>query len=162
MIIKEAERIDVPDMREIFNEVIRNSNSIYRESEVSLEDRYTWYDEKIDAGFPIFGAYEESKLIGYASYGPWRSAQGYSKTVEHTIHIDNRFRGSGIGSKLMQNIIERATEDGYHVMIGAIDSENQRSIDFHKRFGFIEVALMPEVALKHGKWLTLIFMQKQL
>jgi L-amino acid N-acyltransferase YncA len=31
----------------IFNEVLRNSNSIYREEEVTLEERYAWFDEKV-------------------------------------------------------------------------------------------------------------------
>jgi len=72
--IKPASRSDVPAMRKIFNEVLRNSNSIYREEEVSLEERYEWFDEKINHGFPIFGAYEEGQLIGYAGYGSWRAA----------------------------------------------------------------------------------------
>lgn len=162
MIIRKAERSDVPAMREIFNEVLRNTNSIYREEEVTLEERYAWFDEKIDHGFPIFGAYEGDHLIGYAGYGTWRAAQGYRKSVELTIYVDQKRRGKGIGSKLMQTIIEHAKVDGYHVMIGAIDAANQQSIEFHKRFGFIEVARMPEVALKNDQWLTLVFMQKLL
>ena len=149
-------------MREIFNEVLRNTNSIYREEEVTLEERYAWFDEKIDHGFPIFGAYEGDHLIGYAGYGTWRAAQGYRKSVELTIYVDQKRRGKGIGSKLMQTIIEHAKADGYHVMIGAIDAANQQSIEFHKRFGFVEVARMPEVALKNDQWLTLVFMQKLL
>ena len=160
MIIRKANRSDVPAMREIFNEVLRNSNSIYREEEVSLEERYTWFDEKIDHGFPIFGAYEGEKLIGYAGYGTWRAAQGYRKTVELTIYVDSSVRGKGTGKALMQTIIDEATKDGYHIMIGAIDSANHSSIDFHKKFGFAETARMPEVALKNGKWLDLVFMQR--
>ena len=149
-------------MREIFNEVLRNSNSIYREEEVTLEERYAWFDEKLEHGFPIFGAYEGDHLIGYAGYGTWRAAQGYRKSVELTIYVDQKFRGVGIGSALMKTIIDHAKTDGYHVMIGAIDAANQQSIEFHKRFGFIEVARMPEVALKNDQWLTLVFMQKLL
>jgi len=160
MIIRKANRSDVPAMREIFNEVLRNSNSIYREEEVSLEERYTWFDEKTDHGFPIFGAYEGEKLIGYAGYGTWRAAQGYRKTVELTIYVDSSVRGKGTGKALMQTIIDEATKDGYHIMIGAIDSANHSSIDFHKKFGFAETARMPEVALKNGKWLDLVFMQR--
>lgn len=162
MNIRRAQRTDVPAMREIFNEVLRNSNSIYREEEVTLEERYAWFDEKLEHGFPIFGAYEGDHLIGYAGYGTWRAAQGYRKSVELTIYVDQKRRGKGIGSKLMQTIIEHAKVDGYHVMIGAIDAANQQSIEFHKRFGFIEVARMPEVALKNDQWLTLVFMQKLL
>jgi phosphinothricin acetyltransferase len=162
MIIRLAERSDVPAMRDIFNEVLRNSNSIYREEEVSLEERFNWYDEKIAHGFPIYGAFEGDQLIGYAGYGTWRAAQGYRKTVELTIYVSAQARGHGVGSKLMETIIEDATSNNYHIMVGAIDSENQASIDFHKRFGFIESARMPEVALKNGKWLNLVFMQRQL
>jgi len=162
MKIRLAERTDVPAMREIFNEVLRNSNSIYRENEVTLEDRYAWFDEKIEHGFPIFGAYEGDQLVGYAGYGAWRAAQGYRKSVELTIYVDRKFRGAGFGSELMKTIIDQAKVDGHHVMIGAIDSDNQQSINFHKRFGFTETARMPEVALKNNKWLTLIFMQKLL
>ena len=162
MIIRKAQRSDVPAMREIFNEVLRNSNSIYREEEVSLEERYAWFDEKINHGFPIFGAYEGEKLIGYAGYGAWRPAQGYRKTLELTIYVDSAARGNGTGKALMQAIIDQARTDGYHVMIGAIDSANTSSIDFHKHFGFTETARMPEVALKNGQWLDLVFMQLQL
>ena len=162
MNIRRAQRTDVPAMREIFNEVLRNSNSIYREEEVTLEERYAWFDEKLEHGFPIFGAYEEDQLVGYAGYGAWRAAQGYRKSVELTIYVDQKFRGVGIGSALMKTIIEQAKADGYHVMIGAIDAANQQSIEFHKRFGFVEVARMPEVALKNDQWLTLVFMQKLL
>jgi len=62
----------------------------------------------------------------------------------------------------MQTIIDKATEDGFHVLVGAIDAENLGSIEFHKKFGFVETARMPEVAQKNGEWLTLVFMQKQL
>lgn len=162
MIIRRAERNDVPAMREIFNEVLLNSNSIYREEEVDLAERYAWFDEKMEHGYPLFGAYEGDKLIGYAGYGSWRAAQGYRKTVELTIYVDNKYRGTGVGSLLMQTIINQAKSDGYHVMLGAIDAENKSSIEFHKRFGFIETARMPEVALKHGQWLNLVFMQLNL
>ena len=133
MIIRRAERSDVPAMREIFNEVLRNSNSIYRETEVTLEERFAWFDEKINHGFPIFGAYEDEKLIGYAGYGTWRAAEGYRKSVELTIYVDNSHRDSGVGTKLMQAIINQAKEDGFHVMIGAIDSKNRESIKFHQK-----------------------------
>ena len=162
MIIRRAERNDVPAMREIFNEVLRNSNSIYREEEVDLAERYAWFDEKMEHGYPLFGAYECDKLIGYAGYGSWRAAQGYRKTVELTIYVDNKYRGTGVGSLLMQTIINQAKSDGYHVMLGAIDADNTGSIEFHKRFGFTETARMPEVALKNGQWLNLVFMQLNL
>lgn len=162
MIIRRALRSDVPAMREIFNQVLRNSNSIYRETEVTLEERYNWFDEKAEHGFPIFAAIENEELIGYAGYGSFRAAEGYRKSVELTIYVKDGFRGSGIGTRLMETIINQAKSDGLHAMIGAIDSENTDSIIFHEKFGFKEVARLPEIALKNGQWLELVLMQKLL
>ncbi len=47
-------------------------------------------------------------------------------------------------------------------MIGAIDSENLSSIKLHKEFGFAECARINDAAIKHGKYLTLILMEKVL
>jgi phosphinothricin acetyltransferase len=55
-----------------------------------------------------------------------------------------------------------ALKQNRKIMVAGIDSENTRSIEFHKRFGFIETARMPGVAIKHDKLLTLVLMQKDL
>jgi len=59
----------------------------------------------------------------------------------------------------MRALIERARETGKHTMIAAIDSTNDASIRFHQRLGFSEVARMPEVGAKFGRWLDLVLLQ---
>jgi phosphinothricin acetyltransferase len=44
-------------------------------------------------------------------------------------------------------------------MVAAIDGENEDSIRFHERLGFVEVARMPQVGTKFGRWLDLVIMQ---
>jgi phosphinothricin acetyltransferase len=56
--------------------------------------------------------------------------------------------------------MERARQAGLHVMVCGIDSENVASIRFHERLGFVQVARMPETGQKHGRWLTLVLMQR--
>ena len=55
-----------------------------------------------------------------------------------------------------------AAAAGHHVMIGAIDGENAGSIRFHARHGFVEVARLPEVGFKFGRWLDLVLVQRVL
>ena len=45
-------------------------------------------------------------------------------------------------------------------MVGAIDATNDASIRFHERLGFVEVARMPEVGIKFGRWLDLVLVQR--
>ena len=47
-------------------------------------------------------------------------------------------------------------------MIAGIEAENLASIRLHERFGFREVARMPEVGRKFDRWLDLVLMQKRI
>ena len=63
---------------------------------------------------------------------------------------------------LMATLIERATELNKHAMIAGIEALNGGSIALHASLGFTEVARMPEVGCKFGRWLDLVLMQKRL
>ena len=63
---------------------------------------------------------------------------------------------------MLRQLIYLAKDQGYHVMIAGMDSENHGSYRFHERLGFKEVARLPEVSFKFDKWLTLVFMQLNL
>jgi phosphinothricin acetyltransferase len=59
----------------------------------------------------------------------------------------------------LKNVIERATSQDYHVLIGGIDATNTGSVALHERFGFERVATMCQVGFKFGRWLDLCFYQ---
>ena len=56
----------------------------------------------------------------------------------------------------------RARAAGLHVMVGAIAAENEGSLALHRAAGFAEVARMPQVGFKFGRWLDLVLVQKLL
>jgi len=62
----------------------------------------------------------------------------------------------------MTELIETATSQNLHTMIGVIDSENKNSIDFHKKFGFEEVGFIKESGYKFDRWLHSVIVQKML
>jgi phosphinothricin acetyltransferase len=79
--------------------------------------------------------------------------------VEHSIYVHKDYQGRGIGKKLLEALITAAKEGGYHTMIAGIDASNQKSCDFHAKFGFVEAGRIKEVGYKFDKWLDLVFMQ---
>jgi phosphinothricin acetyltransferase len=160
VLIRDAVELDIPAITEIFNSVIDSSNSVYREERVAESERMSWFHEKREHGFPIIVAEENGAVIGYGGYGTFRAAQGYRLTVEHTIHIAETHRGKGLGKTILSELIKRATDGGFHVMLGAIDSGNEGSIKLHQKFGFTECARIKEVAIKHGEYLDLVFVEK--
>jgi L-amino acid N-acyltransferase len=99
--------------------------------------------------------------VGVAAFGWFRDVvkrPGYRFTVENTIHVRGDRWGSGIGTELMRALIDAARQSGKHSMVAAIDGENEASIRFHERLGFVEVARMPETGAKFGRWLDLILL----
>lgn len=62
----------------------------------------------------------------------------------------------------MHSLCDSASLLGKHVMVGAVTGENEASIRFHERLGFVEVARMPQVGSKFGRWLDLVLLQKRL
>ena len=160
MIIRDAVEGDLPVITDIFNSVIDSSNSVYREERVPQSERLEWFRDKRSHGFPVIVVEIDGKVVAYGGFGSFRAAQGYRLTVEHTIHVAEAYRKRGIGRTILTDLITRATEGGYHCMVGAIDSENIGSIKLHEEFGFTECARIKDAALKHGKFLTLVLMEK--
>ena len=160
VIIRAATADDVPAILDIVNHEILNSTSIYEYLPRNLETQLSWYHDKLKKGFPVIVADLDGIVAGFGAYGTFRERAAYKSTVEHSVYVEKSFQGKGLGSLLMEYLIDRAVGDGRHVMIGGIDADNTSSIEFHKRHGFRECGLIRESAYKFGKWLDLCFMQK--
>jgi len=160
VLIRRATHADLEAITAIYNEVIVNSDAIYRESAVPVSERIEWFEAKVNDGFPVLVAIASEEIVGYGVFGNFRFGEGYNHTVEHSVHVRSDKRGLGIGKAILAELISIATADKRHVMVAAIDSKNLGSISLHSQFGFIESARMPEVAKKNGSALTLVLMQK--
>lgn len=157
---RDAVEQDVPEILAIYNDVIATSTAVYRDDPASLDDRLEWFNARRAQAYPILVAADDSGILGFASYGDFRSWPGYRFSVEHTVHIRADERGRGVGTMLMQALITRAIEQDKHVMIGGVDADNEPSLRFHERLGFIRAAHLRQVGFKFGRWLDLVFVQR--
>lgn len=158
--IRDARDQDLPGILAIYNDAVENTTAIWNETLVDLANRRAWLADRHAAGFPVLVAVNAGgEVLGYASYGTWRSIEGFRHTVEHSVYVRGDQRGQGLGPALMQALIDRAREAGLHVLVAAIESENAASIRLHERLGFVTTGQMPQVGRKFGRWLDLTFMQ---
>jgi len=110
--------------------------------------------------YPVFGIEDSAGvLMGFASYGQFRERPAYKYTVEHSVHVDSRFRGQGVGRKLLEAVIKEAEIQDYHVMVGGIDASNAVSIKLHESLGFTSCGIVRQAGFKFGRWLDLAFYQ---
>ncbi|WP_444460831.1 GNAT family N-acetyltransferase [Rhodobacter capsulatus] len=160
--IRDATPEDAQAIATIYNDAVRTTTAIWNEVEVTALNRVDWIAARQQAGFPVLVLEEGAKVVGYASYGPFRAFDGYRGTVEHSVYIRTDLRGGGRGRALLSALILRARAQGLHVMVAAIEAENNASIILHQRLGFAAVGLMPQVGQKFGRWLDLLLMQLRL
>jgi phosphinothricin acetyltransferase len=158
--ISAAARAQLPGILDIYNEVIRNSTAVFSDTEVTLENREAWFDAKRSAGFPVLAAVDPSGVVGFGTFGEFRTWPGYRFSVEHSVHVRADCRGRGIGRALVQALLSEAARMQKHVMIAGIDAQNVTSVALHEKLGFKTVGELHEVAFKFGRWLDLKFMQR--
>jgi len=150
-------------IRDIFNDAIAHTTALYEYDPRTLEVIVQWFELKARLGFPVIGIEHESgRLMAFASFGTFRPFPANQYTIEHSLYVHQDFRGRGLGRLLLQHLIDLAKCDGYHVMIGGIDSDNVASIALHEQFGFSHAGTLHEVAYKFDRWLNLSFYQLNL
>jgi len=144
----------------IFNEAIAHSTALYDYKLRTSQDMAAWFDGKARKHYPVLGVENGAgELMGFASYGQFRERPAYKYTIEHSVYVDTRFRGQGVGRKLLEAVIVEAEIQDYHVMVGGIDASNAVSIKLHESLGFTSCGIVRQAGFKFGRWLDLAFYQ---
>lgn len=157
--LRPATPTDIKNILHIINHAILHTTSNYNYEVQSIEAQTQWFKDKQSKKLPIIVADYNGTAVGFGSYGQFREKIGYQFTIEHSVYVDDAYIGKGIGKLLLAELIQLATNQGYHTMIGAIDAENNASIAFHEKFGFTVCGNIKQVAYKFDRWLDLVLMQ---
>ena len=163
MIVRDARITDIEAITDLYNAWIPTHTITWTEVLETYEQRAEWFEHQLRDKFPVLVADIEGHVVGFASYGHFRGEgkwPGYMQTVEHSVHVHEGYWGRGVGRALVEGLIERANAADIHVMVAAVDAQNEASIRFHQHLGFVEVARMPEIGRKFGRWLDLVLMQR--
>ncbi len=159
MHVRLAIETDLPQILEIYNDIILHTAAVYQYEPHTLQMREEWFLTKQEQGFPVFVAEDNNELLGFSTIGTFRQWQAYKYSVENSVYVAAIHRGKGIGKLLLKPLIDASVELNMHTIIASIDATNEVSLQLHKKFGFKEVAHFKQVGYKFGKWLDLIFLQ---
>jgi phosphinothricin acetyltransferase len=159
IVIRHAGEKDLPQLLDIYNDIILHTTAVYDYEPHSQEMRQQWFATKKQQGFPVFVAEEKDTIVGFSSIGPFRAWAAYKYSVENSVYVKAGERGKGIGKLLIPPLINTAKDMNMHTIIAGVDATNEASIKLHKHFGFIEVAHFSEVGWKFNCWLDLKFLQ---
>jgi L-amino acid N-acyltransferase len=160
--IREATDADLPQILNIYNDVVLTTTAIYDNRPSTLEKRRDWFAARREQGLPVLVLERDGEVLGFSSFGEWRNRWGYRYTVEHSVHVRADQRGRGYGRALVEALFPLALSMGKHIMVAHIDAEATASLRLHEKLGFERIGTFREVGQKFDRWLDLTVMQRRL
>src|SRR5687767_14053097 len=128
MLIRDAFESDQAGILDIYNEAVLNTTAVWNEAPRSMDEQRRWFDEKRAQSYPVLVAAEGNAIAGFCSYGPFRAWYGYRFSVENSIYVSTDYRRRGIAQQLLDTLVQRAREQGMHVIVAGIEAANAPSI----------------------------------
>jgi phosphinothricin acetyltransferase len=92
-----------------------------------------------------------SPVLGWAGAGRVSAREVYRGVVEHSLYVDPAAGGRGVGTFLMDALLEESRNRGIWTVQATVFPENAPSLALHRKFGFREVGRRERIALMgHG------------
>ena len=140
IIIRKSIKEDIPYINELFVQMVKTVNSRMKNAGV---EPYIDLEQGFEKGYldsfyinddnVIFVAEDNSKVIGFISINKY-SEEDYIYLDDYC--VDEKYRGQGIGSKLINAAFEFAKSNKINQVLTHVENANKESIKFYKNKGF--------------------------
>lgn len=106
-------------------------------------------------------ATQEGKIVGNAAVTRNKISR-YSHRAEISIAVLRDFWGQGIGSRLMEMMIDFARESGIEILYLEAREDNERAVNLYKKYGFSEIGVYKDFFKIEGKYYNAVLMNKKI
>ena len=152
---------DLPGIVGILNDVSLESDADFGTGPVTVAGRRGWFGQFSTTGpYRLFVARCDGRVVGYASSRRYRSHEAFQETVEVGVAIDAAYRGRNVGTSLYRALFDAIAGEPVHVAVAGIALPNDASVALHRKFGFTEVGTFREYAVKNGRYISSLWMQR--
>lgn len=161
--ICDASQNDSADIADIYAHYVLESSATFETEPPDGAEIGRRIGDIVDSGYPFLVVREGSGRVvafGYGHrYGP---RIGYRYSVETTIYVRPDCVGRGIGGRLLTALVEACEQRGYRQAFAVIAASEPASVVLHARAGFRPVGTLTAAGWKHGEWIDVFLMQRQL
>ncbi|MFC4559551.1 GNAT family N-acetyltransferase [Virgibacillus kekensis] len=156
IVINKMVKEDWADVRDIFIEGIETRNATFETEAPSWE---IW-----DAGHfeeCRLVVREGEKVIGWAALSPISDRSAHRGVAEVSIYLSSLSIGKGLGTELLQKLVECSENKGFWTLQTSIFPENQSSIRLHKKCGFAVVGVRKRLGMLDGEWRDVVILERR-
>ncbi len=158
LVILPASEDHLAEITDIYNDAVLNSTASFDSVAKTLTEKRVWLGEHGE-NHPVVVAELCGEIAGWGGLSPYHERACYHSTVEDSVYVSKCYRRKGIGTRILEDLIDRAKDSGHHAIIARIDGKNEASINLHNNFGFQKVGILREIGYKFGMWLDVVVME---
>ena len=175
LVVRPARVADAEAIRTIYNHEVLSTTATFDLVPRSLEDQQQWLAARSGAFTAIVAVYlagegdaadgpdrtdgTDGEVVGFAALSPYRERAAYRTSVEDSVYVRRDRGGQGIGTLLLDELLDIAEGSGFHSVFARIEASGEASRALHARCGFGLVGIEREVGRKFNRWLDVIIMQ---
>ena len=163
MTVRPTEPRDAEAVAAIYAHAVLHGVGTFEETPPSAEEMEARRRKVVQHALPHLVAERDGVVAGFAYAGPFRPRSAYRFTAEDTVYVHPDLQGRGVGRDLLKAVVESCGALGLRQLVALIgDSDNAGSIALHRAAGFHHVGVLRGVGYKHGRWLDVVWMQREL
>ena len=161
VILRPAAEYDVETIREIQNHAIEDRIAGVETEFHSVQEQLDWYRNHSNQE-PIIVIQYGKKVIGWASLSNFSHRKSYAGVKELSIYLERGWAGKGIGSKLLEHLLNIAPKlEIYKVVLNTLPF-NREGIGLFRKFGFRTVGVWKAQGKLDNRWVDMLLMEKHL
>lgn len=162
MQIRPANVEDSEAILEIYNHQVLTSTATFDLVPRTLAEQQTWLTDRSGAHAVVVAVDDAGEVVGFGALSPYRERAGYATTVEDSVYVAEHHHGEGVGTSLLEHLVDTARKHGFHALMAKIVGGHELSMNLHQRCGFEVVGTEREVGRKFGRWLDVVLMERLL
>ncbi|MGE7827060.1 N-acetyltransferase family protein [Paenibacillus sp. NPDC093718] len=145
-----AVKEDLPAIVDIYNSTISGRKVTADLEPVTVESRIRWFEEHSNDFRPLWVMRSDDGMVAWMSLQSFYGRPAYNGTAEISIYVNEKYRGIGAGSILIQKAIEECPRLRVSNLVGFVFGHNEPSLKLLMKFGFDQWGLLPGVAELDG------------
>lgn len=157
----EIEMLDMLDSHavnvlEIYRQGIITGNATFQTEIPSWQE---WSSSHLDSCRIV--AKSDGIPVGWAALSKVSGRCVYSGVAEVSVYIGDEFRGRGVGTILLAELIRKSENQGIWTLQAGIFPENESSISLHLKNGFRVVGRREKLGKLKGIWRDVMLLERR-
>jgi len=154
--IRPLESADWPRVRDIFALGLATGLATFETSAPEWEE---WDREHLPACRLV--AVVEAEVVGWAALSPVSDRCVYGGVAELSVYVDPACRGQGVGTKLLESLVEASEDEGFWTLQAGIFPENEASVRLHERCGFRVIGHRERLGKLGDRWQDVLLLERR-